>query len=79
MKKLLIIITICLLLFGAYMVERSMLHDDEERYNNGICTECSGHLNQVSTWIDKADGTTVYTFKCDTCGNRISLHHFGKD
>jgi hypothetical protein len=68
-----------ILLTAVFLLEKNERNREKALYNNGICAECHGEMHQVSTWVDKADGTVFHTFKCDKCGKRINLHYFGTD
>lgn len=79
LATLAVIACICVLLFAAHTIQKSEKDREATVYNGGICIECDGKLRQVSTWVDRKDGTIFHTFKCDTCGQRYHLHYFGED
>lgn len=44
----------------------------EERYNNGICTECQGELDLISVNRTK-NGTETYYYECEDCGKIVRV------
>ena len=47
---------------------------EDKTWNNGICTECSGDMELISVTATKSNNKTYY-YKCDNCGNVITLKH----
>lgn len=44
----------------------------EEKYNNGICTECQGKLDLLN--IDRTRlGGEVYYYECEDCGRIVRV------
>ena len=47
---------------------------EDEAWNNGICTECSGDMEFISVTATKSNNKTYY-YKCNDCDNVITLKH----
>lgn len=73
-------LAVCFLALGLCIFALSNYeHKEEEtRYNNGICLECGGHLEQTGHWTDRADGTVFNVFHCDKCSDRYLFRFFGE-
>ena len=82
MKKstlaILVAAVLLILAFGVIAIAKSERNEESARYNNGICLECGGHLEQSGTWVDRADGAEFNVFHCDKCGQRELFRFFGK-
>ena len=50
-------------------------NQSEEEYNNGICSECSGHYKFVSS-SHITNGSNEYYYSCEDCGYTIMTHIF---
>ena len=47
---------------------------EDEAWNNGICTECSGDMELISVTATRSNNKTYY-YKCNDCDNVITLKH----
>lgn len=69
-----IVMTIVAALIGAGFTFMIYTEDsvDSEMWNNGICTDCSGHMEFISASGAKSTNR-IYYYKCDNCNNVIEL------
>lgn len=68
---LFVFITIVLAIIGGTIEA----NQSEEEYNNGICSECSGHYKFVSS-SHITNGSNEYYYSCEDCGYTIMTHIF---
>lgn len=74
-KQIIIMILISGLIGAGLAFLLSTDHKVEDKtWNNGICTECSGDMEFISATATKSNNKTYY-YKCNDCGNVISLKH----
>ena len=66
-----VFITIVLAIIGGTIEA----NQSEEEYNNGICSECSGHYKFVSS-SHITNGSNEYYYSCEDCGYTIMTHIF---
>lgn len=79
-KALLSLILVALILIGGlFIINRIEQHEEAKQYNNGICTECGGHLLQYDSAFDRASGATFHYFTCERCHTNYAFKFFGKN
>lgn len=64
---------------GLFIINGIECHEETAQYNNGICTECGGHLVQYDSEFNHALGTTFNYFTCDHCHKEYAFKFFGKN
>ena len=64
---------------GLFIINGIECHEETVQYNNGICTECGGHLLQYDSAFDRASGATFHYFTCDKCHAEYAFKFFGKN
>lgn len=64
---------------GLYIINGIELHEETEQFNNGICTECGGHLLPSDSAFDRASGATFHYFTCDKCHAKYAFKFIGED
>ena len=74
-KQIVTMILISALIGAGLAFLLSTEHKAEDKaWNNGICAECSGDMELISVTATKSNNKTYY-YKCNNCGNVISLKH----
>ena len=64
---------------GLFIINGIEFHEETVQFNNGICTECGGHLLQTDSAFDKASGVTFHYFTCDKCHVEYAFKFIGED
>lgn len=64
---------------GLFIINGIEFHEETVQFNNGICTECGGHLLQSDSAFDRASGNTFHYFTCDKCHAEYAFRFFGED